>query len=459
MDLAAVAGPFAHVAEFFYDVQAYQRFLDSGANGSSDDAYLFYEARVRFSPESDDVLFALRDLSVREQGSGASIWHAPTQTNLGLPELDKTTATRILSKIDAATPVLRVQLAAQANARQMDAFLAATFGKVVFAPNTLEQFEGRISGTELVRFVGSPYELRRPYWANMADCRERAVARIFDVTSVEDWLRELRALHIVCLMGESGRSFYRPQSPLGRRDARPGAFYDTPMRSMQAGDITLLLEGPRVSAPMIGGRSYHALLAESVGDPAATAATRQETDELGTDWGSVCVGFAREDTAPAPWFCPPRPLTRRHFERIFAAFRAGSTPNRSPCDASGVDSLADFHWYFVRLHPFRCANQSLSMNLVNALLARSGCAGIPHLLLDQMALRTTRIAYRKLFARAVRHWGVTASSSLGRWKALAQCRQRLDQFVSGLAEVQSQAETTHLLSRDPEGARLALLLD
>lgn len=458
MDLAALASPFAQITEFFYDILAYQRFLDSNASRSSDDAYLFYEARVRFSPESDDVLLALRDLSVREQGLGTSIWHGPTQTSIGLPGLDPATATRILSKIDAASSVLGVQVAARASAQQMDAFLAATFGKIVFAPNTLERFEARISGAELVRFVGSPYELRRQYWANMADCRERAESRVLEIVSLEDWLAELRALHIVCLMGKDRRSFYRPQSPLGRRDARPGAFYETPTRSLQEGETTLLLEGPRVSAPMIGGRSYHALLAASVGDSAAASPTRQQTDELATDWGSVCVGVARDDAAPAPWFCPPRPLTPRHFEYLFAAFRSGCEV-RTPSDASGLDSLADFHWYFVRLHPFRCANQSLSMNLVNVLLARSGGVGIPHLLLDQIALRTTRSAYRKLFTRAVRHWSVTLPSSLARWKALAQSRQCLDRFVSSLGETPNQTETARLIHRDPDGARLALLLD
>ncbi|HEY5956687.1 MAG TPA: hypothetical protein VIV60_09050, partial [Polyangiaceae bacterium] len=206
------------VSDIAYDVLSYQRFIDQGLSQGSADAYLFYEPRVRFGIEADDVLVALGALEVKKVGSGSQVSHRSSGISLPLPNVDALTAERIIVELNAHRTVLGVEIAAQVRSTVLDEFLKATFGKLVFAPHALEQLESRISGTELVRFVRSPYEIQRNYWSNMADCREAMLVGLFGAPDLEHWMLELRKLHFMALLGSDRRSYYRPQSPLGRRD-------------------------------------------------------------------------------------------------------------------------------------------------------------------------------------------------------------------------------------------------
>src|SRR5690606_37922556 len=124
------------------------------------------------------------------------------------------------------------------------------------------------------------------------------------------------------------------------------------------GDRAVFLDGPRVNAKLVGGEAYAARLFASLGDEAALA-PRAVCDPI--PWGEIVIARSERDAGFGPWFCPPRPITEAHLEALFDAWRAGD--------------WAGFHWRFVRLHPFRCGNQSLAMGLVNARLP----VGLPHL--------------------------------------------------------------------------------
>ncbi|HEY5954908.1 MAG TPA: hypothetical protein VIV60_00095, partial [Polyangiaceae bacterium] len=236
-------------------------------------------------------------------------------------------------------------------------------------------------------------------------------------------------------------------------------FYMTNTRSVQSGDLTLFVDGPRVSAPAVGGASYHYLLCESVDDSAAMSIHRQLTEASGLDWGTVTYGLARGDTSAAAWFCPPRPPTLDHFRQLYEVFQRGVASEQRNAAQSDPTHLADWHWQFVRLHPFRCANQSLSMNIVNAMLAHSKRSTVPHLLLDQCALRLTREAYRRVFSRATRYWGNSAASATERWKALADKRAVLDRFVNELTLCGDVAAARAYAEHNQDAAQLALLVD
>lgn len=452
--------------DFAYDLLAYQRYVAEAYSTLRErEAYLLYEPKIRFQPEGDDVLVRLPELEIRATDAGTFAYHADTQTSIALPGITAEKARKILEGLDGARTLLGLLLATRTTDKELDSFLAATFGKVVFAPRTLERFEARLSGTELVRFVGSPYEIRRAYWSNMADCRERISRSLFACDDLESWIAELRRLHVIALMGADARTFYRPQSPLAARDPRPGSLYLTPTRMQQQHGVTLLLEGPRVSAPMVGGRNFHTALANSLADPDAVLPHRTLVDASGNHWGTLCLGFARGDAAPSCWFCPPRPMTRAHWTCLYDAYRASLSPAESgdppgvAAHRTRVGSTADFHWYFIRSHPFRCANQSLGMNLVNALLAHQGGAGIPHLLLDQWALRLSRDAYRRLFARVIQQYALGTTTTLERWRSLAEMRQRFDSFVNRLDQCPSLQEASKLIEREASNAQLALLRD
>jgi hypothetical protein len=450
---------FSASPELPYELLAYERFLAEGGALQRPDAYLFFEPRLRFSLEPDDQPVALNHLRIDAGKAGAVVVHPPTRAAIPVPELDAATAERILSSLGDGRSLLGAQHMSGCTSQQFDRFIRATLGLVVFAPRTIERFEARISGTEIIRFVGSPYEIQRAYWSNMADCRDRIHSHLLRTANLEDWLSELRILHVVSLLGADGRCFYRPQSPLGQRDARPGALFDTATRTLQESCLTLFIDGPRVSAGMVGGRAYHELLCHSVDDLEGLAQSRTITDSSGIDWGHVCVGLARSDPAPAAWFCPPRPMTTAHFACLHGSFIESVKAIGAHDEPGLCAALADFHWQFVRLHPFRCANQSLSMNIVNALCAEAKLGRIPHLLLDQFALRLSLPAYRRIFLRAMQHWPTSTDSSLERWRTLGEKRLLLDRFVNGLKDIADPTVAEDALKGAPEGARLALLLD
>jgi hypothetical protein len=202
-----------------------------------------------------------------------------------------------------------------------------------------------------------------------------------------------------------------------------------------------------VSAQFLGGERYGALLAELAGDPAAAVEPLEHRDGSGLDWGRVVVARADGDERPAPWFCPPRPMTERHVSSLFESLAAGE--------------VADFHQKFMRLHPFRAANQSVAMSIVNVALASatSGrrASGIPHLILDHLAFRLVPAAYRAVFALAARTWSV-AGSPAERLRAYTERKLRYYAFVERVARAPGAAEARAVAAGAPGDARLSLLL-
>jgi hypothetical protein len=333
--------------------------------------------------------------------------------------------------------------------------LKAAFGIALFAPHAVTALERAVSGAELVRFPSAPYELERSYWQNMAAVR----ARMGDLEACLDDARgsftELSKLHAVALVGEDGHSFYRPQSRVVRRGLLPGALWHAVSRTEETSEGTRLLEGPRVPAPLIGGGGYAELLAELTGDPEATLPRREHADE-GLGWGLVVTGGADGDAAPGPWFLPPRPITLAHAESLFGALRRAVRAQAKGDQRAALDGLADFHQRFVRLHPYRACNQALAMNLVNAVLGRVAGAGMPHLVLDHVALRFAPAAYRRLFGLAAREWCVEGAPAARLTHLL---RKKGDYFaLVGRLAATSDADAAAIVARtSPEAARLALL--
>jgi hypothetical protein len=124
--------------------------------------------------------------------------------------------------------------------------------------------------------------------------------------------------------------------------------------------------------------------------------------------------------------------------------------------AAALSALATFHQRFVRLHPFRAGNQSLAMNVVNAVLRELQGAGIPHLVLDQLALRFDEGAYARLFARAVNAWTV-AGSPLERYRALTERKARYFALLGALGPCSGVEDARPILNARRNDAALALL--
>jgi hypothetical protein len=414
--------------------EQYRLFVESAPE--NDDGYLFDRPQTRFWPEPSDELVAA---PVRLKRADGLVRVELAGGELALSGLDFAAVEAAFQALPCSLARLGIALGPHASS-----FIEQTFAKVVFAPGAVAELEVELPALEIVRFPGSPYEVVRAYWRNML-----AVRRRLEVVGLPADARELCALlielHQLALTGGRGASerssFYLPASRLGRKRPEPGS---------------LLTSAARVSVPLLGGQHYWQLLAESVSDEAALNAERRVAVD-GLELGHLAPGRDEDETETRPWFHPPRPLQDAHFEAlatrlagIGAARERGETP-------ALLSALASFHYHFVRIHPLPSANQSLSMSFVNAVLHHAQGIGIPHHLLDQLALRFDEPAYQQLFARAVAAWSVPVASAAERMRQLLRMRGDLNAFISELSQTPTLLEARALLPDSPEGRRLALL--
>ncbi|HTU63481.1 MAG TPA: hypothetical protein VMF89_33695, partial [Polyangiales bacterium] len=281
------------------------------------DDYLFTQALPRFRASPRDVLKKPADLSVRSGAQSVELVSAQLGGALALSGVSRAQAERALALIDGERSVAELRSLAP-DRQAFERLLEAGVGKVLFVPLAVAELEARVSGTELVRFVGNPYELVRTYWENMADVREFAHETLADALSPNGALDWLRRLHVVALMGRSLDRFYRPPSRLAGFGIRPGALYTRASEVLDTPTETLILAGPRVGSGLLGGEHYQALLFEH--DPEALAPTRHVHDADGLSWGRLVNGRAPDEARAAAWFLPPRPMTERHLSALFAAY-------------------------------------------------------------------------------------------------------------------------------------------
>lgn len=429
---------------------AYRAFVEDSALKDAADGYLFDTPRCRFALEPSDELVA---------PPGTRIVRAGDEAVVELKSGGRLTIAGIgfeaVRAVFAALPCRYSRLVLELG-QKCQSFIDQAFSRVLFAPAAVAQLEVDQPGAELVRFPGSPYEIVRAYWKNSV-----AVRRRIESAGVPETQADLRALllelHELMLLGEpdaGGRSsFYLPASALGRKRPTPGSFYEAATGMERRGAETLLTSGARVSVPLLGGLHYWQLLAESVSDPEALA-DEHELSEDGVALGRRVQARAEHEAQSRPWFLPPRPLTDAHFEKLLESLRRADGAD-DPRELSAA--LAEFHQRFVRIHPLPSANQSLSMSFVNAALRRRFKVGIPHLLLDQLALRFSPAAYRQLFSRAVRAWCVPFPNPGERMRHLTRMTKMLNQLVSDVGEAPSLIEARALLPSLSYAAELALL--
>jgi hypothetical protein len=442
-----------------HELLDYQRWLDERRRApSSARDYLFARTEPRFEPRRDDRVVALPSLALVERGGVVCLCAREAGVELELRGVTRRDAERVLGAVDGKRCLLEVRWSSGVEPAVLGSMLRAAFGRVLLAPHAVEALEARLPSLEITRFPASPYGVERPYWENMIAVRERFDAQREALAPPESFVRLLRELHVLALMGSSLQSFYKPQSPVSDYTVAPGAlFHDAPQLLRTASGV-VFLAGPRVNAKLLGGLGYHQALARSLGDPGALDAERElELDGIG--WGGVTTARSERDEQAGPWFCPPRPMTAEHFELLQGALGAACAAAAQGDRPTTTRALGRFHYAFVRLHPFHCANQSLAMNLVNAVLRSVQGAGIPHLVLDHLALRLKPDAYQQVFARAVAAYSVVDSNPAGRLATLQSQVQRYFTLLERLAACSSDEAIEARCTQAPDAARAALLRD
>jgi len=316
----------------------------------------------------------------------------------------------------------------------------------------VQALEAALPGVEITRFPSPPYSIERPYWENMIAVRQRFASRQAALANQEDFVRLLRELHVITVMGPSLDSFYRPASPVSDRIVAPGAFFTQPVRTLSTTQGTLYLDGPRVNVSLIGGERYHRAVYEDAGDPDASNPERDFSID-GVPWGRVVTARSERESEPRPWFLPPRPILDVHFDHLRTAL-SHALGCAEADDAAGTErSIARFHQAFVRLHPFHCANQSIAMSLANVVLRRVHGAGIPHFILDHMALRASTEGYEKILSRAVSAWLVKDDDPARRLATLCDRKKR----ALSLIDRSKSSDLSVLVAQDPDAARWALI--
>lgn len=420
--IAAVPPEWAEYASWLRDQQ--QR-----TNVARD--YLFTEDRARFEPRAEDVVVPVPGLRVGERGGVARLEVPGANVSVEITGLQKMHASVALAAMDGKRCLMEVRWEAGLDAERMGKILRAGFGRVLFAPQAVASLETQMSGTTIVRFPSAPYTIERAYWENMIGVRRRFLASWPAIDSAESFVRMLRQLHVVALMGADLRTFYKPASPASDLAAAPGSLYLDEPRWIAGQKGAIFVRGPRVNVSLVGGEGWHRALAESVGEPAAMGELRR-FEEDGVDWGMFLTAQSEKDLRPGAWFLPPRPLTPAHFEVLWSSLRRAFDAIEAGERDEAIAACARFHRCFVRLHPFHYANQSVAMNLVNAVIERVAGAGMPHLLLDLHALRMSSEAYARVFRRAVDAWVIDEKDPGKRLSVLIEKRARMQAAIEKL---------------------------
>lgn len=439
---------------------AYRAFVEASVRASDGDGYLFDAPRCRFQPEIQDELVAPPGAEVVRTADGVAL-QLPSGARLPFAGFDFAELRAVFGLLPCRYSRLTIQLG-----NRTEHFMAQAFSRVLFAPQAVAELETRLPAVEIVRFPGSPYEVVRSYWRNSCAVRARLEERGLP-GNVDELRSFLLELHELLLLGtgdaETRSSFYLPASLLGRKRPAPGTFYEVPTGVERRGSETILTSGARVSVPLLGGTSYWQLLAESVDDPGALGDDRR-LEIAGLDLGRVVRARAEEEASSdaRPWFLPPRPLKALHFEALLKELRAVQAAEAEGDVTAALAALGAFHHAFVRIHPLPSANQSLSMSFVNASLQRLLGSGIPHLLLDQLALRFDRPAYQRLFVRAAKVWSAWPKSAPGvtsaeRLRHLIRMKSELNDFVSAVGNSMTLIEARALMASRPAAAEVALL--
>ncbi len=439
---------------FPWELVEYQRFVEAQARSTRTVNDLFSDERPRFEPRPEDLLTAPDDVVLSRHGSGVSLSSRQAGARVECAEISESEARRLLRLMDGTHTAAEIGWQEPSLRR----LLRATFGLVVFAPAAVRALEQELPGCEISRFPGSPYAIARPYWENMVAVRRAIKDDLGGVLGdPRRGLEFLRELHVLATMGPSLGSFYKPSSPVSDGGVMPGRLWDTETRTVATASGTLLLSGPRVKASAIAGELYHHLVHAQLGDPAASDPERAFGDEDGLAWGQILIARAATDDAFASWYCLPRPRKPEHAQRLFEELGQALDAAETGDAGGAIRQAARFHWRFVHLHPFRCANQCLAMNLVNHVLKRVLPSGMPHLILDQFALRLRPEPYQLLFARAASHYAIATSEPSLRYAELRAKRQLAFCFMQRVGQAESHAAAEPLIHEYPDEARAALL--
>jgi hypothetical protein len=425
--------------------------------GTQGDPY-YSERLARFEPRVDDVLATAGDVTVSAAPCGVAVSSERARARFEVCGIGVREASAALEAIDGARTLAEARAAVAIDDESWRLFIESAFGTAVLAPLAVMFLERRVSGSEIVRYAGSPYEIVRSYWANMGDIAER-VSDLRENPPTSEFIRQLRELNALALVGAAGTSFYLPASPVaGKRSVEPGELWTAAavVEPRESGPFRFV-SGPRVNASLIGGAHYHALIAHALGDPEAAKPSRDFVDPSGLRWGRIVVARADHDDEARAWFCPPRPIDVAHFDALRAAFSDALGAAAGHDAEATLRSLALFHQRFVRLHPFRAANQCVAMSLVNHVLRRSHGAGIPHLVLDHLALRFSSDAYARAFASAVDGWLIAGKSPVERYMELIARKERCFAFLRELGNATDLDGARSLVAARSGDAQLALV--
>ena len=165
------------------------------------------------------------------------------------------------------------------------------------------------------------------------------------------------------------------------------------------------------------------------------------------------------DDAPKTWFLPARPMDEARLEALWEALAEADAAASTGRREQAVRAGGRVHHPFLGAHPFRGAQQSVALMVVNDVLGRAEAGTIPHLALDHFALRLTEAAYEALFARAVARYGGPEESPAARLASLAHRTAAALAFMDAVSSAPNEAAADAVVEQSREAAALALLVE
>jgi hypothetical protein len=246
---------------------------------------------------------------------------------------------------------------------------------------------------EVSRWPSSHNCVNQHYWANSIDVRGELSLFRSALSDNETFLRFLRTLHVVYLMGNRLDSYYVPESFNPRFDPTLGP-----------GQIRQPNNSGHCVFPENWGTTYIMLLGRDLNDPFWISQNQPIRDADGLLWG--WSGYYWEQHSKSHFkrrhaFHPAQYILRAHLDKMRAASQSCLDAIDNTDKAAGLRSIARLLQSFVCIHPFNCGNMGLIMNIVNWMLRALLGGYLNHLNLDAAAQCLGPTAFEAYFLRVV----------------------------------------------------------
>ncbi|MEN9601614.1 MAG: hypothetical protein RIS56_1220 [Verrucomicrobiota bacterium] len=298
----------------------------------------------------------------------------------------------------------------------------------------------RMPVLEICRWPVQEHRVAVEYWRNAIEVRAYLDFLPEALKAERDFLRYLRKLHVVSLMGSQLESLYLPDSARRQVSANrycgPGEFRRDGLMDCVVNNVwhaRLFEEG-------LGMGPVRLENAPSVGADGIVLGETRWT------WKGPKINRGLHVFSPFPT------LRLLHFKLLLQSCRE-AVEQLSSGTSGDLAKLAEFFRVWICLHPFAYGNMGLGMNIVNWALRRSRGGYVPHAMLDGWAHRLNQAQFERLFCRYVDRYLIRPGGGADSESRVARSATQLRAFMDLPTEQAAKA----WLESNPDKRSIMLL--